>query len=195
MHLKHVGSGNMARQHYYDMRCFAHFDMSIIVTMFQIGMEAEARDLYHFTKRGRVKNYSVSNVAWLYEIGMRAEACDLHMLSVRSYHRLWATDSSLDRHWFPTYSAAYVIKLFEIGMEDQALDLHNRSEQFADEYSTDDMISLAQAGMKDEAVSLHKATINYIGRMSNGEIVDAIVALTTSRQGLKPLAEQLLMRD
>ena len=99
----------------------------------------------------------------------------------------------MDRHWLPTYNAAYVIKLFEIGMEDQALDLHNRSEQFAAEYSTDDMISLAEAGMKDQAVSLHKATINLIEEMRSGEMVDAIVALSTSGQGLKPLAEQLLI--
>ena len=193
MHLKRIGSGNMAIQHYNDTKYFAHFDVSIIVTMFQIGMEAEARDLYHFTKRNRVKNYSVSKVVRLYEIGMRAEACDLHYLSVNSYYLAWIHDSSLDPLWFPTYDAAYVIKLFEIGMEDQALDLHTRSKPFSTEYSTDDMISLAEAGMKDQAVILHKATINLIEEMRSGEMVDAIVALSTSGRGLKPLAEQVLI--
>jgi len=195
MHLKqntHNGYNN-ARQHYYDMRCFAHFDVSIIVTMFQIGMEPEARDLYHFTKRNRLKNYSVSNVTWLYQTGMRAEACDLHMLSVTSYSSSWATDPLLDPRWFPTYSAPYVIRLFEIGMEDQALDLHKRSVEFADEYSTADIISLAEAGMKDQAVTLHDATITIIEDMPNGEIVDAIVALASSTAGFKWLAEELLI--
>ena len=195
MHLKqntHNGYNN-ARLHYYDMRCFAHFDVSIIVTMFQIGMEPEARDLYHFTKLNRLKNYSVSNVAWLYQTGMRAEACDLHMLSVTSYASSWATDPLFPR-WFPTYSAPYVIKLFEIGMEYQALDLHKRSVEFADEYSTVDIISLAEAGMKDQAMTLHIQTMDDIMGMSNGVIVDAIVALTSSTARLKPLAEELLMR-
>jgi hypothetical protein len=194
MHLKRVGSDNMARQLFYTTKRFAQFDVSIIVTMFQIGMEPEARDLYHFTKRNRLKNYQVSKVAWLYEIGMRAEACDLHMLSVSSYHRSWATDPLMDPLWFPTYSAPDVIKLFEMGMEDQALDLHKRSVQFADEYSTDDIISLAEAGMKDQAMTLHIQTMDNIMGMSNGLIVDAIVALTNSTARLKPLAEELLVR-
>ena len=79
-------------------------------------------------------------------------------------------------------------------MEDQALDLHKRSVQFADEYSTNDIVSLAEAGMKDQAITLHDQTKGVIMEMSNGVIVDAIVALTSSTARLKQLAEDLLMR-
>jgi len=72
--------------------------------------------------------------------------------------------------------------------------LHKRSVEFADEYSTVDIISLAEAGMKDQAMTLHIQTMDDIMGMSNGVIVDAIVALTSSTARLKPLAEELLMR-
>jgi len=48
--------------------------------------------------------------------------------------------------------------------------------------------------MKDQAMTLHIQTMDNIMGMSNGVIVDAIVALTNSTARLKPLAEELLMR-
>ena len=194
IHLMQTTGYEAARQLYYDMRNFAHFDLSVIVTMFQIGMEPEARNLYHFTKNNRVKSYSAEAVERLYEIGMTDEACDLHLQSVSSFSSSWATDPLLDPYWVPTYRASDVIKLFEIGMEVQAFDLHMQSLKFAYEYSAVDIVALAEAGMKGEGLDLHIQTLDKIMEMSNDKIVDAIVALTRSTVELKPLAEELLMR-
>jgi len=156
MHLLKIGNTRLASERYYETKhSMKHFSAAMVADFFEGGMETEARDMYHATKRYALKLYDVDDIVLLYYTGMHDEARDLHLRLVREL-------ATKDFGNVPSYDVDKILLLEGSGMDDQAGDLHNRSLEFAERYEALDIIALATNGLKQMAVDLHNKTIGLV---------------------------------